>query len=144
MNGHICAEIGSPASDGFWFTSQLIERGMVEPWGDTNALGFRVNPSRTVIIFAVAASSEAGAGHTPVPSSSALSARSISKSALIVFPYWFALLLTAILPAARIYLRNRAPATGLCPECSYNLTGNVSGVCPECGTPVPQKSEPAA
>jgi hypothetical protein len=22
---------------------------------------------------------------------------------------------------------------GLCPECGYDLTGNVSGVCPECG-----------
>jgi len=27
--------------------------------------------------------------------------------------------------------------TGLCPNCAYNLKGNVSGVCPECGTPVP-------
>jgi hypothetical protein len=24
---------------------------------------------------------------------------------------------------------------GLCINCGYNLTGNVSGVCPECGTP---------
>jgi hypothetical protein len=24
-------------------------------------------------------------------------------------------------------------AAGLCPECGYDLTGNVSGVCPECG-----------
>jgi hypothetical protein len=24
---------------------------------------------------------------------------------------------------------------GLCVECGYDLTGNVSGVCPECGTP---------
>ena len=24
---------------------------------------------------------------------------------------------------------------GLCPNCGYNLTGNVSGICPECGTP---------
>ncbi len=23
---------------------------------------------------------------------------------------------------------------GLCVECGYDLTGNVSGVCPECGT----------
>ncbi len=23
-----------------------------------------------------------------------------------------------------------------CQNCSYNLTGNVSGICPECGTPV--------
>jgi hypothetical protein len=24
-----------------------------------------------------------------------------------------------------------------CPNCEYNLTGNVSGVCPECGLPIP-------
>jgi len=24
-----------------------------------------------------------------------------------------------------------------CPQCGYNLTGNVSGRCPECGTPRP-------
>lgn len=24
----------------------------------------------------------------------------------------------------------------VCPQCGYNLTGNVSGRCPECGTPV--------
>jgi len=24
----------------------------------------------------------------------------------------------------------------VCRQCSYNLTGNVSGVCPECGTPI--------
>jgi hypothetical protein len=27
---------------------------------------------------------------------------------------------------------------GLCPVCSYDLTGNTSGICPECGTPVPK------
>lgn len=26
------------------------------------------------------------------------------------------------------------PSEPLCPECDYNLTGNVSGRCPECGT----------
>jgi hypothetical protein len=25
---------------------------------------------------------------------------------------------------------------GLCPRCSYDLTGNTSGVCPECGRPI--------
>lgn len=25
---------------------------------------------------------------------------------------------------------------GQCPECAYDLTGNVSGTCPECGAPV--------
>ena len=32
--------------------------------------------------------------------------------------------------------RPRAFRPPRCVECSYNLTGNVSGVCPECGTPV--------
>ncbi len=27
---------------------------------------------------------------------------------------------------------------GKCPECGYDLTGNISGVCPECGTDVPE------
>jgi hypothetical protein len=36
--------------------------------------------------------------------------------------------------------RERLLSDGLCPECKYNLTGNVSGRCPECGTPV--KLEP--
>jgi hypothetical protein len=30
----------------------------------------------------------------------------------------------------------RRQRRGLCPNCGYDLTGNVSGVCPECGTPV--------
>ena len=33
---------------------------------------------------------------------------------------------------------------GVCPTCSYNLTGNISGTCPECGTPVPWNSQAAA
>lgn len=32
---------------------------------------------------------------------------------------------------------------GLCPECGYDPTGNVSGVCPECGTPI-KRYPPAA
>ena len=37
-----------------------------------------------------------------------------------------------------IYPRFRAShraARGLCVQCGYNLTGNVTGRCPECGTP---------
>jgi hypothetical protein len=29
--------------------------------------------------------------------------------------------------------RWRRPQKGLCPNCGYDLTGNVSGTCPECG-----------
>ena len=33
-----------------------------------------------------------------------------------------------------VRLRRRR-SLGLCIDCGYNLTGNISGVCPECGTP---------
>ena len=32
--------------------------------------------------------------------------------------------------------RQQLLSEGICPECKYDLTGNVSGRCPECGTPV--------
>ncbi|MCC7291110.1 MAG: hypothetical protein IT449_03495 [Phycisphaerales bacterium] len=38
----------------------------------------------------------------------------------------------------RLYIPTRAErrrARGLCTQCEYDLTGNVSGICPECGTP---------
>ena len=34
-----------------------------------------------------------------------------------------------------LFRHRRRRQKGLCPQCLYNLTGNVSGVCPECGTP---------
>jgi hypothetical protein len=36
-------------------------------------------------------------------------------------------------------LRRRLPKlypSGLCQQCGYDLTGNVSGICPECGSPI--------
>lgn len=36
----------------------------------------------------------------------------------------------------RAHLRMRR---GLCPACTYDLTGNVSGICPECGTSITEK-----
>lgn len=33
-------------------------------------------------------------------------------------------------------LAERRRLRGLCTQCEYDLTGNVSGVCPECGTPI--------
>jgi hypothetical protein len=35
-------------------------------------------------------------------------------------------------PVRRWHRRRR----GMCAQCGYNLTGNVSGICPECGSPV--------
>ncbi len=37
-----------------------------------------------------------------------------------------------------IVRRPRVLADNKCAQCSYDLTGNVSGVCPECGTSVEQ------
>ena len=31
------------------------------------------------------------------------------------------------------YRSYRVPIGILCPNCEYNLTGNISGICPECG-----------
>ena len=60
---------------------------------------------------------------------------------MIVVPNCLIVVLTAILPAVWLRRRLSRLAFGVCPACSYNLTGNTSGVCPECGTPVPK--EPA-
>lgn len=36
---------------------------------------------------------------------------------------------------AQQYLRSK-PAVGICNNCGYDLTGNVSGICPECGVSI--------
>ncbi len=38
-----------------------------------------------------------------------------------------------IVPNLRSFRRAHREQDGLCVECGYDLTGNVSGVCPECG-----------
>ena len=56
------------------------------------------------------------------------------------FPAWF----PPILFGAPLYALLRFPARrrrrrrkqGLCVDCGYDLTGNVTGVCSECGTEV--------
>lgn len=51
-------------------------------------------------------------------------------------PFWFALLLSLILPAVwacRILRDRRRRRAGLCSACGYDLRGS-EGVCPECGT----------
>ena len=53
-------------------------------------------------------------------------------------PYSRVAILAALLPAGRAtgWLWKRAvrrKRRGRCPQCGYDLTGNVSGVCPECG-----------
>jgi hypothetical protein len=59
----------------------------------------------------------------------------------IVVPTVVPVALSTVLPLAwgvrRIWKKR---SKGSCPECSYNLTGNISGVCPECGTVVKNRS----
>lgn len=59
--------------------------------------------------------------------------------AIAVVPFWAIAAATAALPlawtTARLRSRARRHPYGLCRNCGYDLTGNVSGICPECGTP---------
>ena len=58
-------------------------------------------------------------------------------------PYWAVLLLFSAYPTIALIRgplrRWRRRRRGLCVNCAYNLTGNVSGVCPECGSLVQQR-----
>jgi hypothetical protein len=61
----------------------------------------------------------------------------------VELPYWFVVLLTAVLPGLATFraLRSRRRGhMGQCGGCGYNLTGNVSGVCPECGAAAGSKA----
>jgi hypothetical protein len=49
----------------------------------------------------------------------------LAGTAAVMVPLW-----VLIYPAE---LREERRARGQCPQCGYDLTGNVSGVCPECG-----------
>lgn len=58
-------------------------------------------------------------------------------------PLWASVLLFSAYPfvaliGSRARLRHRRRVRGLCVECGYDLTGNVSGKCPECGTEIKQ------
>jgi hypothetical protein len=63
-------------------------------------------------------------------------------------PYWFILLLTAIMPAARLigWRRRRARrlrmAFGLCQRCGYDCRATPER-CPECGTTLVMAATPA-
>jgi hypothetical protein len=61
----------------------------------------------------------------------------VSRESVVAAPYWSVVVLTGCPAALRIgqyYRRRRLARRGCCPNCDYNLTGNISGVCPECGT----------
>lgn len=42
----------------------------------------------------------------------------------------------ALTPTLSLFWRYRRLPSGFCQNCSYDLTGNISGVCPECGVAV--------
>lgn len=56
----------------------------------------------------------------------------------LALPMWSPALIFAVLPAVYILRRRRraAATAGRCAQCSYDLTGNVSGICPECGATI--------
>jgi hypothetical protein len=58
----------------------------------------------------------------------------------LTFPYWMLAMTLSVLPVMvfgpPLLRRLKPPRPGHCLQCSYNLTGNVSGVCPECGKPI--------
>jgi hypothetical protein len=56
--------------------------------------------------------------------------------------FFFFLLLWAIKARRALCARLALRARACCANCSYDLTGNVSGVCPECGKKI--ASSPAA
>ena len=55
-------------------------------------------------------------------------------------PLWVPFLIFAPYPTLAFFRgpvrRYRRRKRGLCVNCGYNLTGNISGICPECGTPI--------
>ena len=56
-------------------------------------------------------------------------------------PYWGMFVFLQVVLAVcliRQWRRDRRVPATACPDCSYDLTANVSGVCPECGTAIPE------
>jgi hypothetical protein len=50
------------------------------------------------------------------------------------------LLVIAIYSLRPRHRARRRRKLGLCANCGYDLTGNVTGTCPECGAPEPERS----
>ena len=62
------------------------------------------------------------------------------RISFFALPFWMPLVLFAAYPLVAFVRgplrRARRAKRGACPECGYDLTGNVSGRCPECAEPV--------
>ncbi len=60
-----------------------------------------------------------------------------SHGYVLTLPLWAPFILFATYPTIAVirgpFRRWRRRRQGLCAQCGYNLTGNVTGVCPECG-----------
>ncbi len=63
-----------------------------------------------------------------------------SQHVAVAVPLWMIAVLLAIYPSIAFFRgplrRYRRRQHGLCLNCAYDLTANVSGVCPECGVPI--------
>ena len=58
---------------------------------------------------------------------------SLGSFPLWVVPLWLPFVVFLV-PTLVLWRHDRRARPGHCPNCGYNLTGNVSGRCPECGT----------
>lgn len=59
-------------------------------------------------------------------------------------PLWLLLVLFVVVTVI-LWKREQTVDAGRCPQCGYDLTGNVSGRCPECGATIrPRPSRPTS
>jgi hypothetical protein len=88
-----------------------------------------------------------GFEYAPIIGNRANQVQAVGTRTWVMFPFRAFATVFLLLPAMRFVilpLLGRVLAVrhpGLCPTCSYDLTGNTSGICPECGTPLPGKVE---
>ena len=118
---HSPTELGCRVGEGGLRLSSWVERSSPLPFGYFAFLGFEYARGQYIGTL------------PPAPGYSLV---------WLTVPFWFLFALTAVLPAIWLWRwrrHRRATDDGMphCPNCDYNLTGNVSGICPECGTPIP-------
>lgn len=80
--------------------------------------------------------------HRPPPRSAATSTVLLAGVRTRIWPPIFVMVAFPVCAISRDrvgqYRRRRRERRGLCPDCGYDLTGNISGACPECGKPIVQ------